>query len=126
MRIRGITIPENKQAQYGLTVIYGVGLSMSQSILKKTGIDFSKKVKDFTAEEEQNIRNILEEMTLEGDLKRSISMNIKRLSDIGSYRGSRHVAKLPLRGQTTKNNSRTVRGNKRNTMGSGRVKVSKT
>ena len=126
MRVRGITIPDNKQIQYGLTVLYGVGLSMSQSILAEAGVEPLKKTKDITADEEQAIRKILDQMTLEGDLKREISMNIKRLRDIRAYRGVRHALKLPSRGQTTKNNSRTVRGNKRVTMGSGKVKISKT
>lgn len=126
MRVRGITIPDNKQAQYGLTVIYGVGLSTAQSILAQLNIDPVKKVKDFSAEEEQKIREVLDGMTLEGDLRREKQANIKRLRDIDSYRGYRHAFNLPARGQTTKNNSRTVRGNKRQTMGSGRVKVSKT
>jgi len=126
MRVRGITIPENKQLQYGLTVLYGIGLSKAQSILTEAGVDPLKKTKDLSSAEEQAIRKILDDMTLEGDLKREKSMNVKRLQDIGSYRGTRHRLRLPSRGQTTKNNSRTVRGNKRMTMGSGRVKVSKT
>ncbi len=126
MRVRGITIPDNKQAQYGLTVLFGIGLSTAKDILSQAKVEPTKKVKDLSGEEEQAVRQILDEMILEGDLKREVSMNIKRLRDIHSYRGTRHALRLPSRGQTTKNNSRTVRGNKRVTMGSGKVKVSKT
>lgn len=126
MRVRGITIPDNKQVQYGLTVLFGIGLSTSQDILSRAKVEATKKTKDLSGEEEQAIRQILDDMILEGDLKREVSMNIKRLRDIHSYRGTRHALRLPSRGQTTKNNSRTVRGNKRMTMGSGKIKVSKT
>lgn len=126
MRLLGITLPDNKSAKYGLTTIYGIGLSRSEKILAEASIDSSKKVKDLTADEEVAIRKIVEDMKLEGNLKREIGQHIKRLKDIGSYRGSRHSRGLPMRGQRTKTNSRTVRGNKRNTMGSGRKKESKT
>ncbi len=126
MRILGITLPDNKQAQYGLTAIYGIGLSRAKSILKQVNIDPLKKIKDLTTDEENAIRTIAEGFKLEGNLKREVSQNIKRLKDIRSYRGSRHAAGLPTRGQRTKTNSRTVRGNKRTTMASGRRKESKT
>ena len=126
MRILGITLPDNKQAQYGLTAIYGVGLSRARSILEQAKVDPVKKIKEITADEEVIVRKLTEDFKLEGNLKREVSQNIKRLKDIGSYRGSRHSHGLPTRGQRTKTNSRTVRGNKRNTMASGRRKESKT
>ncbi len=126
MRILGITLPDNKQAQYGLTAIYGVGLSRARSILEQAKVDPVKKIKEITADEEAIVRKLTEDFKLEGNLKREVSQNIKRLKDIGSYRGSRHSHGLPTRGQRTKTNSRTVRGNKRNTMASGRRKESKT
>lgn len=126
MRILGITLSDNKQAQYGLTGLYGIGLSRARAILKQTNVDPVKKIKEITADEEAAIRKIVEDLKLEGNLKREVSQNIKRLKDINSYRGSRHAHGLPTRGQRTKTNSRTVRGNKRNTMASGRRKESKT
>ena len=126
MRILGITLQDNKQTQYGLTAIFGIGLSKAQSILNEVNVAPAKKVKDLTTDEEAAIRKIVDDMKLEGNLKREVSQNIKRLKDIGSYRGTRHAYGLPSRGQRTKTNSRTVRGNKRNTMGSGRRKESKT
>ncbi len=125
MRLFGITIPENKQIQYGLTVIYGIGLSRAQEILNRAGIPRETKTKDLTPDDEKKIRAIVEEYTLEGDLRRKVSQDIKRLIDIGSYRGGRHTRRLPVRGQRTKTNNRTRRGNKRVTMGSGRIKVKK-
>lgn len=125
MRISGITIP-NKRAVYALTALYGIGPARSAAILTAAKIDHQKKADDLTAEEENAIRKQLEGLKLEGDLKREVSGNIKRLKDIGAYRGLRHAKKLPVRGQRTKTNSRTVRGNVRKTMGSGRRKESKT
>ena len=125
MRLFGITIPENKQIQYGLTVIYGIGLSRAQEILDKAGIRRDMKTKDLSPEDEKKIREIVEGYTLEGDLRRKVSQDIKRLIDIGSYRGGRHTRRLPVRGQRTKTNNRTRRGNKRVTMGSGKIKVKK-
>lgn len=125
MRISGITIP-NKRVVYALTALYGVGPSRATAILTAAKIDLNKKADDLTADEENAIRKQLEAIKLEGDLKREISGNIKRLKDIGAYRGLRHAKKLPVRGQRTKTNSRTVRGNVRKTMGSGRRKESKT
>lgn len=126
MRILGITLPENKQTQYGMTALYGIGLSRAKSILLQAKVDPIKKIKELTTDEENAIRKITEELKLEGNLKREVSQNVKRLKDIKSYRGSRHAHGLPTRGQRTKTNSRTVRGNKRNTMASGRRKESKT
>ena len=123
MRISGITLPNEKRVPYGLTAVYGVGLPHAKFICKQTKIDPLMKVKDLTPEQENEIRRIIETFKTEGDLKREVSGNIKRLKDIGSYRGSRHAKRLPARGQRTKTNSRTVRGNVRKTMGSGRRKT---
>ena len=127
MRLLGITLPENKNLQYGLAAaIYGIGIPQGLAIAEQAKIDPMKKIKDLTTDEEAAIRKIVETMKLEGNLTREIGQNIKRLKDIGSYRGTRHARNLPSRGQRTKTNSRTVRGNKRVTMGSGRKKESKT
>lgn len=126
MRILGITIPDEKRLEIGLTCLYGIGISSAQKILKQTNIDFGKKAKDLTPDEENKIRNIIDGMKIEGNLKREISSNIKRLKDIKTYRGVRHMKRLPVRGQRTKSNSRTVRGNVRHTMASGKRKESKT
>lgn len=125
MRILGVTIPDEKRLEISLTAVYGIGRPKAKEILDKTGIDHGRKSKDLTPDEEAKIRKEIEELTLEGDLKRKISTSIKRLKDIKSYRGSRHAKKLPARGQRTKTNSRTVRGNVRKTMGSGRRKEEK-
>lgn len=125
MRILGITIPDNKRLEIGLTAVFGIGRPLAHQILDEAGIDYGKKSKDLSTEEENKIREIVEKNKLEGDLKREISSNIKRLKDIGSYRGSRHAKRLPSRGQRSKTNSRTVRGNVRKTMGSGRKSVDK-
>jgi len=126
MRILGITIPNEKRLEIGLTCLFGIGISSARKILKQVGIDYGKRAKDLTPEEENKIRNMIEGMTIEGNLKREISGNIKRLKDIKTYRGIRHMKRLPVRGQRTKTNSRTVRGNVRKTMASGRRKESKT
>ena len=125
MRISGITIPDKKQLEFGLTTIYGIGRSRARAILKEAGVQANAKPGDVSPDEENKIRRAIEQFTTEGDLKREISSNIKRLKDIGSYRGSRHARKLPARGQRTRTNSRTVRGNVRHTMGSGKRKVEK-
>jgi len=125
MRITGITIP-NKRLAFALTELYGIGQSRARTICKEAGIDGMKKADELSAEEENKIRGIIETFKIEGDLKREVSQNIKRLKDIGTYRGVRHQRHLPVRGQRTKTNSRTVRGNVRKTMGSGRRKVEKT
>ncbi len=126
MRLLGITVPNEKRLEIGLTVLYGVGRSRAQTVLKKLDIDYGKRAKDLTPEEENKIRGLVEGMTLEGNLKREVAGNIKRLKDIKTYRGIRHLKKLPTRGQRTKTNSRTVRGNVRRTMASGKRKESKT
>jgi small subunit ribosomal protein S13 len=126
MRIAGITIPDNKRIDMGLTVIFGIGRSRAKKILDEAKVDYSKPSKDLTTDEENTIRKVIEKFTIEGNLKREVSANIKRLKDIGSYRGSRHTKRLPTRGQRTKTNSRTLRGNVRKTMGSGRVIATKT
>lgn len=126
MRILGITVPNEKRLEIGLTCVYGIGISSARRILDQVGIDYSKRAKDLTSEEENKIRTIVEGMKIEGNLKREISGNIKRLKDIKTYRGIRHMKRLPVRGQRTKTNSRTVRGNVRKTMASGKRKESKT
>ena len=126
MRIAGITIPDTKRVEMGLTVIFGIGRARAHKILDEAGVDYSKKSKDLTTDEENAIRKAVEKYNIEGNLKREVSANIKRLKDIGSYRGSRHAKRLPVKGQRTKTNSRTVRGNVRKTMGSGRVVATKT
>ncbi|MEK7567981.1 MAG: 30S ribosomal protein S13 [Patescibacteria group bacterium] len=126
MRIVGITLPENKRIEYALTALFGIGISTARSILDNAKIDISKKTKDLTTEEENSIKTLLENLKIEGDLRRSVASNIKRLKDIKSYRGNRHSKHLPTRGQRTKTNTRTVRGNVRKTMGSGRRAVEKT
>ena len=126
MRILGITIPENKRLEIGLTALYGIGRSRAQKILDSVRVDYGTRPKDISTDVENQIRKEIEVLKLEGDLKREIAGNIKRLKDIKSYRGIRHVRRLPSRGQRTKTNSRTVRGNVRKTMGSGRKKAEKT
>ena len=126
MRILGITIPDGKRLEIGLTVLYGIGIPTARKILKQVSIDVGKKAKDLTSDEENKIRAIIEGMKIEGNLKREIAGNIKRLKDIKTYRGVRHIKRLPVRGQRTKTNSRTVRGNVRHTMASGKRKESKT
>lgn len=125
MRILGITLPDEKRLEIGLTSIYGIGRSRAQKILKEAGIDSGKKSKDLNADEENAIRKLVEGYKVEGDLKREIGANVKRLKDVKCYRGVRHTRKLPVNGQRTKTNSRTVRGNVRKTMGSGRKAVEK-
>jgi small subunit ribosomal protein S13 len=126
MRISGITLPENKRLEIALTAVYGVGRSRAKQIIEKLGLDMGMKTTELTADQENLIRREIETWKTEGDLKREVQQNIKRLKDIKSYRGIRHIKHLPARGQRTKTNSRTVRGNVRRTMGSGRRKVEKT
>jgi small subunit ribosomal protein S13 len=125
MRISGITIPDEKQLAYGLTAVYGIGLSRAKTILAGLNIDPTIKPTALSTEQENAIRDQVESFQIEGDLKREISANIKRLKDIQSYRGSRHAKRLPARGQRTKTNARTLKGAKK-TMGSGRRKLEKT
>lgn len=124
MRLFGINIPDNKRIDISLTYFYGVGNTMSRSILDSTKIDAAKKAKDLTPEEVNKIKDFIEKnCKIEGELRQIVRGNIARLKDIQSYRGSRHARKLPVNGQRTKTNSRTVRGNVRKTVGSGKRKV---
>lgn len=123
-RIAGVDIPKNKRIEIGLTYIYGIGRSRSKLILDRSRIDKNLKVSKLTEEEVNRIRAQLEEFKVEGDLRREISMNIKRLMDIGCYRGLRHRRSLPARGQRTHTNARTRKGPRRATVGT-RKKISK-
>ncbi|MBU6370548.1 MAG: 30S ribosomal protein S13 [Patescibacteria group bacterium] len=125
MRIVGITIPDNKRLKVGLTVLYGIGLPLARIILEQAKVNADKKPTELSADEEARIRKIVESRKIEGDLKREVAAHIKRLKDIKSYRGIRHIRKLPSRGQRTKTNSRTLRGNTRKTMGTGRKAADK-
>lgn len=125
MRIEGITIPDNKNLEIGLTEIYGVGRAKARKILDSAGVSHHAKPASITEEQDKIIRDAVTSGTIEGDLKRAVASNIKRLKDISSYRGSRHAKSLPSRGQRTKTNSRTRRGNTRKTMGTGRRAVDK-
>lgn len=123
-RIAGVTLPENKRIEIALTYIYGIGLALAKKILKEAEMSPDKRAKELTVEEINKLRQIVEKKyKVEGDLRREIMFNVKRLKDIGTYRGSRHAKHLPARGQRTKTNSRTVRGNVRRTAGSGRRKA---
>lgn len=125
MRISGITIPDNKHLSFGLTAIYGIGRTRAVEILVELKIDEFTKPADISPEMENAIREKVEAFTIEGELRRKVSSDIKRLKDISSYRGSRHQKRLPARGQRTKTNARTLKGVKK-TMGSGRRKLEKT
>jgi small subunit ribosomal protein S13 len=121
MRILGITIPDEKRLEIGLTTLYGVGRSRARKILAEANIPASLKSKEATIDQENKIRSVIETMMLEGDLKREVGANIKRLKDIKAYRGVRHQRSLPTRGQRTKSNSRTTRPYRgRKTMETGR------
>ncbi len=121
MRIVGINIPDNKKIEYSLPYVYGLGLTLSRKILKQVQVDPYKLARDLTPAEINRIREVIEKSyKIEGDLRRDIMTNIKRLRELQSYRGIRHMRGLPVRGQRTKTNSRTRRGNTRKTMGSGR------
>lgn len=126
MRISGVTIPDNKHLSYALTEVYGVGYTRAKKVLEEARVPFTKTAKDLSSDEELRIRTLIEGFTIEGDLRREVAGNIKRLKDIKAYRGVRHMRGLPTRGQRTKTNSRTVRGNTRKTMGSGKRKLEKT
>lgn len=124
VRIAGVTIPNDKKVLFSLPYIYGIGRTMAAKILAQAKVDVNTKVKDLKDEEVNRIREIVEKSHIvEGDLRREVASNIKRLKEVGSLRGHRHSRGLPVRGQRTKTNSRTVRGNKRVTMGSGRAKA---
>ncbi len=121
VRIAGVTIPNDKRVLISLTYIYGIGVTTSTKILAQAKVDESIRVKDLKEEDVNNLRNIIEkEHQIEGDLRREVVGNIKRLKEIGSYRGLRHSKGLPVRGQRTKTNSRSVRGNTKKSAGSGR------
>jgi len=113
-RIAGVDIPDNKRGEIALTYIYGIGRKLSQSILVKAGVDLDTKVKDWTEDQAGEIRNVIaSEIKVEGVLRSEVQLHIKRLMDIGSYRGLRHRKGLPVRGQRTKNNSRTRKGKRK-------------
>lgn len=121
-RIAGIDLPKQKRGEIGLTYIYGVGRSRAQQILTEANIDWSKQVQNWTDEEQQSIRTIIgAQFRVEGELRSETQMNIKRLMDIGCYRGIRHRLGLPLRGQHTKNNARTRKGRKKTVAGKKKV-----
>lgn len=121
MRIVGTNIPDNKKIEYALAYIYGVGIPLAKRLVASANISAAKRAKDLTPEEINRLRELVEKNhRIEGELRREIMMNIKRLKDTGTYRGLRHIRGLPVRGQRTKTNSRTRRGNVRKTMGSGR------
>jgi small subunit ribosomal protein S13 len=126
MRIAGVTIPDDKQLAYSLPLIFGIGRTRAREILEKVGVPLNKKGNEISSDEEQKIRSLSEAFTIEGELRREIGQNIKRLKDIRSIRGDRHTRGLPVRGQRTKTNSRTRRGNVRKTMTSGRRTLEKT
>ena len=125
MRIAGITLPDKKRMEIALTAIYGIGRSRARQILKTAQVPFEIEPAKISSAAEAAIRRVVETYKIEGNLKREVAGNIKRLVDIKSYRGTRHAKRLPVRGQRTKTNSRTRRGNVRKTMGSGRKKLEK-
>jgi small subunit ribosomal protein S13 len=126
-RIAGVTLPAQKRLDIALTYIYGVGRTSANRIVEASGVPGSVRVKDLTPDQEDKIRVLVEKnYRVEGDLKREVLSNIKRLKEIQAYRGIRHSRHLPVRGQRTKTNNRTVRGNVRRTMGSGKRKLEKT
>ncbi len=124
MRLVGINIPDNKRIEIALTYIFGIGQPLSARILKSAKIDLDKRAKNLTSDEVNRLKEIIEKnYKIEGELRQIIKQNISRLKDIQAYRGIRHLRKLPVRGQRTKTNSRTVRGNVRKTVGSGKRKT---
>ena len=126
-RIAGVDLPPRKRAEIGLTYIYGIGRTRSRSILHRVGVDADRKIQDLTEEEVNSIRNILEaEGAVEGDLRKELSMNVKRLIEMGSYRGLRHRRGLPVRGQRTHTNARTRKGPRRGTVANKKKASAKT
>jgi len=119
-RIAGVNIPQDKRIEIALTYIYGIGRSLSNKILQQARVDINKRARDLTEEEISRLKKLVEGYKVEGELRREKMLNIKRLKEIGCYRGIRHAKNLPVRGQRTRTNSRTVRGNVRKTAGSGR------
>ena len=127
VRIVGVNIPDKKKVPIALSYIYGIGRPLAQKILDEAAISKDKKAQDLTPPEVSRLRDIIEKsFKIENDLRREIMMNVKRLIDVNTYRGSRHQRKLPVHGQRTKTNSRTRRGNVRRTMGSGKRRLEKT
>src|SRR5688500_3298583 len=121
IRIRGVNLPDNKRIEIALMAVYGVGRSRSNDILQAVGIDPNTRARDLTSTEAQKLRDYVEQTyVVEGELRREVAQHIKHLKDIGTYRGSRHMKHLPVRGQRTRTNTRTVRGNVRRTAGSGK------
>ncbi len=124
MRIFGINIPDGKRTDIALTYIYGIGRTLSTRALAAAKVDGAKRAKDLTADEVLRLQNFIEKnYPVEGELRQRLKQNIGRLKDLGTYRGARHARRLPVRGQRTRTNSRTVRGNVRKTAGSGKRKV---
>lgn len=124
MRIFGVNIPDNKRAEIALTYLYGMGRSLSRKTLVAVKINMDKRAKDLTADEVLRIQNFIEKsFPVEGELRQRIKRDIARLKELGTYRGTRHMRRLPARGQRTRTNSRTIRGNTRKTAGSGKRKV---
>lgn len=124
MRLLGINIPDNKKVEIGLSYLYGIGRPLAEKIVDETKISPDKRIKDLSVEELRKIQNYIEKNhKAEGELRQIVKSNIQRLKDISCYRGSRHAKRLPVRGQRTKTNSRTVRGNVRKTAGSGKRKT---
>lgn len=127
MRIFGVNVPDNKRIEIALTYLYGVGHSVSKRTLTAAKVDVSKRAKDLTADEILRIQHFIEKnFPVEGELRQRIKTNIGRLKELQTYRGTRHARRLPVRGQRTRTNSRTVRGNVRKTAGSGKRKLEKT
>ncbi len=125
IRISGIILPNDKRIEVALTYLFGIGLTRSKQILAECGIDPNIRTKDITEEQANIIRTAATKFKVEGDLKKEISKNINLMKEIGCYKGTRHAKRLPVRGQRTKTNSRTVRGNKRGSAGSGKITVTK-
>lgn len=126
-RIAGVDLPPQKRSEIGLTYIYGIGRARANSLLVRAGVSPDKKIRDLSEEEVNNIRHILEEEgSVEGDLRKEVSMNIRRLIEIGSYRGLRHRRNLPVRGQRTHTNSRTRKGPRKGTIANKKKSLSKT
>lgn len=126
-RIAGVSLPQNKRVDVALQYIYGIGATTAKRIIELTAVPAETRVKDLTEAQANKLREVVEKQhKVEGELRREVLANIKRLKEIGSYRGSRHIKGLPVRGQRSKTNSRTIRGNVRRTMGSGKRKLEKT
>jgi small subunit ribosomal protein S13 len=124
-RISGIDLPREKRIEIGLTYIFGIGLPTAKRILAETGVNPDVRVKDLSTEDEQRLREVIEGLRVEGDLRREVASNIKRLTDIGCYRGLRHRRGLPVRGQRTKTNARTRKGPKRTVAGKKKTAAKK-